>query len=297
VLEELQELSAPKRCAQALRSGWLEGRSELAHWHAMLLANLTTAKRGQEALSGDESLLRFLLAAYVANPRPPPRDGYDDPLFCLGKAIGNICALEEGRRLLTGGEGGPATLVTLMGELGDRTRRPDVLNGLRNVCLDKECHGAVVATNFMTCMASFLYPWDKVQAEHREKLPEQLRTAMAEGGAALTGDAPVRHAAAVSLLGLCRTLEGREYLRAQGCPEVARAWHQEETQADTKGVLEAVLPAVSCSEEEFKAMQEQATATEAAAPAEAAAAAAATAPPPAAAEPKPEGAAAGEGAD
>ena len=46
--EELVALNAPKRLTEALRAGWLEGRAEMAHWYAMLLANVSTSKKGQE---------------------------------------------------------------------------------------------------------------------------------------------------------------------------------------------------------------------------------------------------------
>ena len=48
VPQELVALNAPKRLTEALRAGWLEGRAEMAHWYAMLLANVSTSKKGQE---------------------------------------------------------------------------------------------------------------------------------------------------------------------------------------------------------------------------------------------------------
>lgn len=48
VCEELLELSAVRRVCEAMRGGWLEGRSGLVHWYAMLLSNLTTSPKGQE---------------------------------------------------------------------------------------------------------------------------------------------------------------------------------------------------------------------------------------------------------
>jgi len=252
VRDELVSLNGPRRCAEALRAGWLEGRSELAHWHAMLLANLTTSKAGQEGICKDEPLLRFLLAAYTAKPRPPPRDGYDDPLLFLGKVIGNVCALEAGRKCLAMGDGGPAALASLLGELSDRARRPDVLGCVRNVCIDSDCHPSVVQTDLMERMASFLYPWEKVEDENRKALPEAMQEALASNGAALTGDSVARNASAVSLLALCNTLAGREYLRTHGCPEVGRAWYAEESQEEVKQVLVALMPHVLNSEEEYQ---------------------------------------------
>lgn len=41
-------LNAPKRLTEALRAGWLEGRAQMAHWYAMLLANVSTSKKGQD---------------------------------------------------------------------------------------------------------------------------------------------------------------------------------------------------------------------------------------------------------
>jgi len=255
VRDELVELSAPRRAAEAMRGGWLEGRSGLAHWYAMLLANITTAKAGQEAICADENLLRFLLAAYVSKPRPPARDGYEDPLINLGKVIGNMCALESGRRLLAGGEQGPTAVATLAGELADRGRRADVVNCFRNLCLDVECHSAVIAANPIASFARFLYPWDKADPTHRAELPEHLATALAAEGAALTGDVTVRHSVAICVVGLCRTREGRDYLRSQGTKELLRAWQLEESEEETRNAIEASVPALG-SEEEFEAQQQ-----------------------------------------
>jgi len=254
VRDELVELAAPRRVAEAMRGGWLEGRSGLAHWYAMLLANITTAKAGQEAICADENLLRFLVAAYVSKPRPPPRDGYDDPLMFLGKVIGNVCALEAGRKLLAVGEQGPTTVTTLVGELADRARRSDVVNCFRNLCLDVECHPAVVAANPIADFARFLYPWDKADPQHRAELPEALATALAAEGAALTGDATIRHSAAICIIGLCRTREGRACLRSQGAKEILRAWQLEETEEEIRNALEASVPALQ-PEEELEAQQ------------------------------------------
>lgn len=253
IRDALIALNAPRRALESLRSGWLEGRAGLAHWYAMLLANLTTVKAGQEALCEDQALLRFLLAAFVAKPRPPPRDGYDDPLMWLGRALGNVCALPAGRSALSSGEQGAATVATLVVELSERSRRPDVLTALRNLCLDTECHLALVQTDIVPRLARFVYPWEKVEAEMRNQLPDALRESLEAEGAAMTGDVAVRFAAAVCLLGLVRSLEGREYLRAAGCREVVRAWSAEESEEDIKAKLQTVWPAVHFSEEELEA--------------------------------------------
>lgn len=255
VRDEFVSLNAPKRAANALRGGWLEGRAGLAHWHVMVLANLTSCQKGQEALCGEdgEPLLRFLLAAYVAKPRPPPRDGFEDPLICLGKVIGNVCALEAGRRLFASGEQGPATLAAIAQEMTDRNRRADVLQALSNACLDEECHGAVVQINMIARMSRFLYPWDKVDADKRTGLGADLLEALASEGATLTGDAGVRRAAATCILGLCRSAAGRDHLREAGAVEVVRAWTQEESDREVREMLEAIMPEINISEEELEA--------------------------------------------
>ncbi len=48
LFEELVALNAPKRLTESLRAGWLEGRAQMAHWYSMLLANVSTCKKGQE---------------------------------------------------------------------------------------------------------------------------------------------------------------------------------------------------------------------------------------------------------
>lgn len=275
VRDELVGLGAPRRVAETLQSGWLEGRSDQAHWLAMLLANITTGKLGQEALCANEPMLRFLIAAYVAKARPAPRDGYNDPLIFLGRVVANLCALPAGRQLIAGGEQGPATLTTFLAQLKERERRPDMMGIFRNVCADKEYLPAVIQTDLVACFACFLYPWEKVEGERRSQLPEPLQELLQSEGAALTGEITVRRAAAACFLGLCQTVEGREYLRQAGCYEVMRPWHLEETDEETRLTIEAVVPAVHFSEQELEANQR---AEEAEAAAEAAAAEAAAVP-------------------
>mmetsp|Transcript_20247 Transcript_20247/g.56195 ORF Transcript_20247/g.56195 Transcript_20247/m.56195 type:complete len:477 (+) Transcript_20247:112-1542(+) len=248
VRDELVTLSAPRRVVEAMRAGWLEGRSGFVHWQTMLLANLTTAKAGQEALCGDEGLTNFLLAAYVAKPRPPAREGADDPLECIGKVLLNLCALPEGRRVLAA----PGALEHLTGELADRARRQDVVGALRNLTLDKECHETIVASGLMARMANFLYPWERVVPELREQLPADLQRELASEGATLTADAAVRVAAVTCILGLCQSESGREYVRKSGGYEVMRAWKEEENDDAAANVLRQVLPCVQVSEVEYQ---------------------------------------------
>eukprot|EP00440_Ansanella_granifera_P065485 gb/GFBE01071020.1/.p1 GENE.gb/GFBE01071020.1/~~gb/GFBE01071020.1/.p1 ORF type:complete len:374 (+),score=96.95 gb/GFBE01071020.1/:1-1122(+) len=257
VQDELVSLNASKRVTDALRAGWLEGRSGQAHWYAMLLANMTTSKKGQEAICKDEGVLRFLMAAFVSKPRPPPRDGYDDPLLCLGKVVGNVCVLPEGRKIFASGDQGPQVLSTLFAEMSDRARRPDIINATKNLCLDKDYHKQIVATDVLIIMATFLYPWDKVDAEQKATLPQGVQEVLEKEGATLTADVAVRAAGAVSLMGLCRTEEGREYLRAGCTEELLRAWLQEETDDNIKESLESVVPAVKLTEEELAAEAER----------------------------------------
>lgn len=233
VRDELISMNGPRRSVEALKGGWLEGRAGLAHWYAMLLANITTTKEGQEALCAEEGLVHFLMATYISNPRPPPRDGYDDPLACLGKVFRNVCALSEGRRVLSK----PSCVKSLASELSDRGRRSDALGALRNLCIDGECHGAIAESNFATQAATFLYPWEKVEESSRAELPEELRNELVANGAALTADGAVRNMAAEALHGLCQSEVGLGYLRAVGYREVLRAWESEETDPSTKATI------------------------------------------------------------
>jgi len=255
ICNELIDLNAPCRCVEALRSGWLEGRAVLAHWHAMLLANLTTMEAAQEALCADESLLRFLFAAYVARPRPPARDGHEDPLQSLGKALGNICVLRQGRLIIAGSSVAAHTLNLLVAELSDRARRLDVLNIFRNLCIDTDCHAGLVKSALMIHVLRFVYPWEKADPERRNQLPDEFRVEFASVGAALTSDGLVRRATADCIVGLCQSVKGRRYLREHGCYEVVRAWHLEETDEETKSVIESTVPFVHYSEEEYEAMR------------------------------------------
>mmetsp|Transcript_28534 Transcript_28534/g.67019 ORF Transcript_28534/g.67019 Transcript_28534/m.67019 type:complete len:384 (-) Transcript_28534:343-1494(-) len=260
VQEELVSLNAPKRITEALRSGWLEGRATMAHWYAMLLANISTSAKGQQALCGDEGMLKFLVAAYVTKPRPAARDGYEDPLLWLGSLLVNVLVLPEGRKLFAMGEN--HALTTIFNELADRGRRQDMINAVKNTCLDSECHETVITTDLIAQMARFLCPWESMDADAKSMLPGALKESLENDGASLTGDVAVRSAAAVSLMGLCRSLAGRDYLRASGCEQVLRAWHAEETDGTIKEQIDVVLPALVLSEDELKAEQDKLAAQE-----------------------------------
>mmetsp|Transcript_2405 Transcript_2405/g.6433 ORF Transcript_2405/g.6433 Transcript_2405/m.6433 type:complete len:390 (-) Transcript_2405:52-1221(-) len=257
VRDELVSLGAPRRCAEALRSGWLEGSTTgLSHWQAMLLANVTTVRPAQETLAADEGLLRFLLAAYVAKAQPPSEDGgeeVEDPMQSLGKVIGNVCALAEGRAVVAGGDKGPGGVASLLAHLGRRERRPDVLSVMRNLCVDKDYHAVVCGADLLARMSGFLYPWEKAEASSGKQLPAELRERLAQGGCALTGEAAVRSAAAGCVLGLCRTAEGRAYLRGPLPGEILRAWAGEEQEPSARDALQAVLKTVDMSEDEVEA--------------------------------------------
>lgn len=246
VCAELIELHAARRIAGALRSGWLEGRSGLAHWYAMVLANISTTTAGQKALCEDEALVGFLLLAFVAKPRPPPREGSPDPLLYLGKVLGNVCALPEGRQILAKGEQGSKAIGQYVGELRDRGRRLDVLNGLHNVCLDEECHEAVIKTPVAWIMAMFLYPWEKAPADARAELPEDLRKELESEGATMTTDAAVRGLAASCLVGLCQSESGREYMEATGCGAITSMWSMEEPDENVGALLSSVRAKLGC---------------------------------------------------
>mmetsp|Transcript_6637 Transcript_6637/g.14478 ORF Transcript_6637/g.14478 Transcript_6637/m.14478 type:complete len:417 (+) Transcript_6637:108-1358(+) len=238
VRDALIDLSAAKRCGEAMRKGWLEGSAELAHWHAMVLANVTTTQPGQESLCDNEGLLSFLVAAFIANPRPPPRDGYDDPLSFLGKVLINSTAVAKGRRILASENGSSVGMLTP--ELAQRGRRHDVLTVLRNLCVDVQCHSAVVATDMLQRIALFIYPLADVAPEYLEKLPSALREVLSQQGAAMTGEISVRIVAAACFVGLCQSDQGLQHLTENGGEEICRAWLDKEHHADTKSVLKAV---------------------------------------------------------
>lgn len=113
---------------------------------------------------------------------------------------------------------------------------------LSGTFLDEECHAALVSTDLLPRLARFLYPWAQTLAEHRAELPEALQEVLAADGATLTGDTSVRLAAAHSILGLSRSVIGREYLREFGTKEVLRAWLAEEKDEETKTVVTMAVP-------------------------------------------------------
>lgn len=249
VRDELVSMNVVRRCCESLRGGWLEGRVPFAEWYAMLLANVTTVQSGQEALCKDESLFRFLFAAYVAKARPSGDS--KDPFGCLGKVICNLCSLSQGRALLAQGEHAVGSLKALTQELANRERRLDVLSTFRNLSLDADCHDALVGAGLVEAMARFVYPLEDAGDEGKAALPEALREDLATHGATLTNDTAVRAAAANCCVGFIATEQGRSYLRSCGAAEVLRAWLAEETDPDTKVALETALPAAKLSEEEL----------------------------------------------
>jgi hypothetical protein len=204
----------------------------------MMLANLTTTQAGQEALCTEEASVRFLFGAFVSKARPPPRDGYDDPLIYLGKVINNICATKEGRKIMAG-DAGDATLTLLCAELADRQRRPDVVSTFRNLCMDQECHTSIVTTDLVDRIARFVYPWAKTPPENRTQLPGTLQEILEADDAFFTSDVSVRLAAAHCVMGLCQSENGCVYLRESGAIEILRAWRLEESDVDTKMTIEA----------------------------------------------------------
>mmetsp|Transcript_84408 Transcript_84408/g.176680 ORF Transcript_84408/g.176680 Transcript_84408/m.176680 type:complete len:442 (-) Transcript_84408:86-1411(-) len=260
VRDELIEMSAPRRIADVFKGGWLEGRHGLAHWYAMLLANLSTGATGQEALCKDEAMVQFLMTAFEAK-KVAPRDGYEDPLLFLGKVMGNICACEAGRKILTGKdkETAAGTVKRLVNQLSDRARRPDVVSALRNLALDEECHDAVMDGGAFPSMARFLYPLEKVSADLKTELPKEVLEYLSREGAALTSDGPTRLASAFFILGLCRSQKGREYLRDGSAELIIKGWMQEENEEEVRNALEAAIPALTTSEEDLAKQQESST--------------------------------------
>jgi len=247
VRDELVTLSAPRRLIESMRGGWMEGRSGLIHWQAMVLANLTNSEEGQKAVCTDEQHVLFLMSAYVAQPRPPPREDAEDPLRSLGKVMCNLCAVEDGRKILAN----PTSLGHLANEVSDRERRLDAIGAFRNLCLDEACHQPLVDSAFMCHTVSFLYPLQKVDEEHRKELPAKLLEDLKENGSALTTEGAVRAAAAECVVGLCQTEVGRAHLRVLSFGEIMRAWDLEEEDDTTKASLEKTMKLLSLTEEEY----------------------------------------------
>uniref|UniRef100_A0A7S1AX88 Protein HGH1 N-terminal domain-containing protein n=1 Tax=Noctiluca scintillans TaxID=2966 RepID=A0A7S1AX88_NOCSC len=245
VRDQLVALGAPNRCIEAIRSGWLEGRIGGAQWYAMVLANITTTKAGQEAVIKEESLLRFLIGAYTSK-----HVGKEDPLITLGRVLCNISSDPNGRRMLAGGEES-STLALLTQELSNRGRRVDVLSIIGNFCIDEKYHAVVDQTEFFPLLSLFVYPLEKVSAQEQEALPEALRATLKSEGAAFTSDVAVRTSACTCVVALCRSATGRNYLRRLGGVEVLRAWMLQET-TDNRSGLEAVLRTLRLSEKELQ---------------------------------------------
>merc|ERR1711924_253515 len=110
-------------------------------------------------------------------------------------------------------------LTDFIGEVDDRDRRPDVMSALRNLCIDSDCHERIIASGAMIQILSFIYPWDKVDAAHREQLPKEVQDMLVEG-AALTTDGAVRIAAATCVLGLSESEVGSKHLQECGFKEI-----------------------------------------------------------------------------
>jgi len=55
----------------------------------------------------------------------------------------------------------------------------------------------------------------------------------------------VRFASAICILGLCRSADGRAYLRSRGAVEVIRAWRSEEADEETRNALDTSAPTLA----------------------------------------------------
>ena len=232
-------LSAVRRICDSLNT-----RQVMVELHCMLLANLTRLPVGVDSLLSIPGIFRGVLLKYAAVAT--------EEVDHLGAVIINGSSVEKGRRILcelqTDSQGYTHCLLLqcLARCLSIRRRRHAVLQMLRNVALDTECHDAIAASGILINMCYFLYP----EADGRRE--DSVHKSITEHGVGLATDVETRATAAEVLICVLRSETGRDMMRSIGVYEVVRLWDLEETEVDIKDKLYDIAMATHLNEEELR---------------------------------------------
>lgn len=239
IVEAVCKLSGVRRICDSLNQ-----RQVMVELHCMLLSNLTRLPAGVEGLLAIPGIFKGVILKYAAVD--------SEEVDHLGSVIINGTSAEKGRQVVsdlqTDSQGYTHCLLLqcLARCLGVRRRRQAVLQIIRNLCLDTECHDAIAASGILINLCYFLYP----EVEGRRE--DDVHKNITENGIGLASDIETRTIAAEILVCFLRSEVGRDVMRSIGIYEVVRLWDLEETEQSIKDMLYDVAMATHLNEEELK---------------------------------------------
>lgn len=244
VVEAAVSLSAVRRICDSLNS-----RQVMVELHCMLLTNLTRLPSGVDSLLSIPGIFKGVILKFAAVE--------SDEVDHLGSVIINGSSVEQGRRILSElqsdsqGYTHCLLLQCLARCLAIRRRRYAILQIIRNIALDTECHSAIAASGILINMCYFLYP--EVEGRREDTVHKNIT----EHGVGLATDVETRATSAEILVCVLRSETGRDMMRSVGVYEVVRLWDLEETEQDIKDKLYDIAMATHLNEEELKSGQLQ----------------------------------------
>ena len=233
------KLSGVRRICDSLNQ-----RQVMVELHCMLLSNLTRLPAGVAGLLAIPGIFKGVILKYAAVD--------SEEVDHLGSVIINGTSVEKGRQVVselhTDSQGYTHCLLLqcLARCLGVRRRRQAVLQIIRNLCLDTECHDAIGASGILINMCYFLYP----EVEGRRE--DDVHKNITENGIGLASDIETRTIASEILVCFLRSEVGRDVMRSIGIYEVVRLWDLEETEQSIKDMLYDVAMATHLNEKELK---------------------------------------------
>ena len=239
VVEAVCKLSGVRRICDSLNR-----RQVFVELHCMLLSNLTRLPCGVQDLINIPGIFKSVVLKYAAVD--------SEDVDHLGSVIVNGTSEEAGRRTIseiqTDSQGYTHCLLLqcLARCLTVRRRRQTVLQVMRNISLDTECHTGIAASGIIINMCYFLYP----EAEGRRE--DDVHEAVTKNCIGLATDIETRAISAEILVCTLRSEVGRDVMRTIGIYEVVRLWDLNETEVSIKDMLYDVAMATHLTEKELK---------------------------------------------
>lgn len=239
VAEGILSLGGARRVCDSLNK-----RQHFVELHCMLLSNLTRLGRGMDDLLQMEGIFKGVVLKYAAVDSAE--------VDHLGSVIINGTSVERVRRIIaemqTDSQGYTHCLLLqcLARSLCIRRRRQAVLQIIRNISLDTDCHEAIAASGIVINMCFFLYP----EADNRRE--DDVHKSITENGVGLASDVETRTISAEILVCALRSEVLRDAMRSIGVYEVVRLWDLEESEQSIKDMLYDVAMATHLNEDELK---------------------------------------------
>ena len=239
IVEAVCKLSGIRRVCDSLNK-----RQVLVELHCMLLSNLTRLPVGMEDLLALPGIFKGVILKYSAVD--------SEEVDHLGSVVINGTSLDKGRKIVCELQKDSQDythcllLQCLSRSLSVRRRRQTILQILRNISLDTDCHEAIAASGILINMCYFLYP----EAEGRRE--EDVHANITEHGIGLATDIETRTIAAEILVCVLRSEVGRDVMRTIGVYEVVRMWDLQESEQSIKDMIYDVAMATHLNEDELK---------------------------------------------